>query len=100
MNAVSASQRQHRSIIAAPRCDWNTMAARSRLKGRPLPRLLELRESRFLTQEELATMTGLERSTIARIELGGSARFSSIKALAKALQVEPRELLGEPGVTG
>jgi transcriptional regulator with XRE-family HTH domain len=62
-----------------------------------LDRLRELRESQFMTQEELAARSGVHQVTISRIELGQvEPRFSTIRRLAKALGVEPRELVGDP----
>ena len=61
----------------------------------PLKRLREIRESQFLTQKELAQRSGVSRITIARLEgAGEDARFSTVKKLAAALGVEPRELVG------
>ena len=57
-------------------------------------RLREFRESRFLTQEELARSAGLTVITVSRIERGvADARFSTIRKLATALGVEPQELV-------
>jgi transcriptional regulator with XRE-family HTH domain len=61
-----------------------------------LPNLKAIRESRFLTQEQLAQEVGMSRSAIARIELGGAARLSTVPKLAKALGVKPEQLVGEP----
>jgi transcriptional regulator with XRE-family HTH domain len=63
-------------------------------KGEPVPRLLEWRRARLLTQAELAEMSGVARTTIARIEAGAPAQFSTIRKLARALQLAPAELLG------
>jgi transcriptional regulator with XRE-family HTH domain len=61
-----------------------------------LTRLREVRESRFLTQGELADLAGISRAAINRIELGVvDPHFKTIRALATALRVEPRELIGE-----
>ena len=63
-----------------------------------LDRLREVRESRFITQDELAERSGVHQVTISRIELGHvEPRFSTIKRLAQALGVEPRELVKERG---
>ena len=62
-----------------------------------LLRLREVRESRFMTQDELAARSGIHQVTISRIELGHvEPRFSTIKRLADALGIEPRELVGGP----
>ena len=61
-----------------------------------LTRLREVRESNFLTQGELAERSGVSRQTINRIEQGEiEPRFRTIRQLATALGVEPRELVGE-----
>ena len=69
-------------------------------KGEPVPRLLEWRRARLLTQAELAELSGVARTTIARIEAGWPAQFSTIRRLAQALEVEPRELLSSGGAGG
>lgn len=56
-------------------------------------RLKEIRTKQFLTQELLAFQSGISRETIAHLELGRSARASTIRALAEALSVEPAELV-------
>ena len=56
-------------------------------------RLKELRESRFLTQRELAAKADVGVSTIVRIEKGQQTpTFRTIKRLAAALGVDPSEL--------
>ena len=53
--------------------------------------LRELREQRFLSQEDLARKARVARSTVSEIE-GGRARprrWRTIRRLAKALGVEP-----------
>jgi len=55
--------------------------------------LKRLRESRFLTQRELAAKAHVGVSTIARIEKGRQVpTFQTIKRLAVALAVDPSEL--------
>lgn len=48
-----------------------------------------------MTQKELAAKAALGLSTLIRIEGGEEARISTARALAKALGVDPAELLGE-----
>jgi len=62
-----------------------------------LKNLKRIRESKFLTQEQLADKAGMSRSAIARLETGGSARLGTAPKLAKALGVEPRELVETEG---
>jgi transcriptional regulator with XRE-family HTH domain len=58
-----------------------------------MPTLRELRERRFLSQKDLARQSGVAASTINRLELGRqTARFITIRKLAKALGVEPGEI--------
>lgn len=56
-------------------------------------RLKQLRESRFLTQRELAAKAHVGVSTIVRIEKSRqNPTFKTIKRLASALEVDPSEL--------
>jgi transcriptional regulator with XRE-family HTH domain len=55
--------------------------------------LRRLRVERFLSQRELARQAGLHAITLVRLEAGGTAPSTrSVRALAAALGVEPREL--------
>lgn len=57
-------------------------------------RLRELRERRFMTQDQLSQESGVRAATISEIENGlRSPRFGTIKKLAAALGVEPDELI-------
>ena len=60
-----------------------------------LPRLRHLRERAPMSQEELAERSGVHRVTIARLELGATARAGTIRKLSKALNVKPADLYGE-----
>jgi transcriptional regulator with XRE-family HTH domain len=52
------------------------------------------RERALLTQEELGSQAGVQPLTISRIETDKvDPRYSTIRKLAKALGVEPTELL-------
>ena len=58
--------------------------------------LKNVRTRRLLTQDELAEMAGVSQSTIANIERNNAEpQFRTIRKLAKALDVEPTELLGD-----
>ena len=60
--------------------------------------LRRLREDQLLTQAELAESAGIALSSLVRIENDQvDPRFSSIRKLALALEVHPRELTGRPG---
>jgi transcriptional regulator with XRE-family HTH domain len=65
-------------------------------KGVRLPQLHRLREERLLTQQQLAEKAEVARSTVARVELGEPARYSTVKALAEALGVTPADLMRPP----
>jgi transcriptional regulator with XRE-family HTH domain len=56
--------------------------------------LKELRRRRVWTVEELAVRAGVSKNTVSKAENGGSVYPSSIRKLAKALEVEPAELVG------
>lgn len=59
----------------------------------PLPRLKEYREKRMLTQAELAKLSGVGHSTIARLETTNLRAYpSTARKLAQALKVRPEEL--------
>ncbi len=60
-------------------------------------KLKELRRRRVLTLEELAEKADIGRNTIWRLEHGVmGAQPRTIRKLAKALGVEPEELVAEP----
>jgi transcriptional regulator with XRE-family HTH domain len=49
-----------------------------------------------LTQEELAQRAGLSKNAVNRLEVDKTEpRMSSLRKLAKALDVDPSELIGE-----
>jgi transcriptional regulator with XRE-family HTH domain len=55
--------------------------------------LRRVREERLMTQQEVATAADLNLSTVMRIENDRvEPRFSTIRKLAKALDVDAREL--------
>ena len=58
-------------------------------------KLKKLRESRFISREELAEKTGLHRDHIGRLERDEVAapRMATIRDLAAALDVDPAELV-------
>jgi transcriptional regulator with XRE-family HTH domain len=57
-------------------------------------RLKEIRESKFVTQRELAAKSGVGLSTIVRLEQSKQIpRFSTVRKLAAALEVDPKELM-------
>jgi HTH-type transcriptional regulator, competence development regulator len=59
-------------------------------------RLKRWRRQRALSQQDLERMTGVAQSTISRLEANQRpARPSTVRKLASALGVEPRELMKE-----
>ena len=63
-----------------------------------MARLRELRRRRVLTLEELAQKAGVGRNTVWRLEHGVmGAQPRTIRKLAKALDVEPEELVKSEG---
>jgi transcriptional regulator with XRE-family HTH domain len=57
-------------------------------------KMKRLREEKVLSQRELASMAGLTQMTVWRIENGyRDARPQTIRKLAVALGVEPKELV-------
>ena len=59
-------------------------------------RLRELRERASFSQMELSERSGVSRATIADLELGKrGARPKTRRKLARALGVEPWELIGD-----
>jgi len=57
-----------------------------------VPQLRRIRDTRALTQEELAERAGVSRTTIMRAERGLGIRQSSVRKLARALGVTPATL--------
>jgi transcriptional regulator with XRE-family HTH domain len=59
-------------------------------------RLKNLRVRRALTQQELADRARIGKNTVNRIERNeGEPHMSTLRKLAKALDVDPSELVGE-----
>jgi len=57
-------------------------------------RLKQLRMERALSQQDLERMTGVAQATLSALEHGKRpARPSTIRKLAEALDVEPKELM-------
>jgi transcriptional regulator with XRE-family HTH domain len=61
-------------------------------------KLIRLREDQVLSQRDLARMAGLSQGTVWRLENGFPKAYpSTIRKLAEALGVEPRELVRREG---
>jgi transcriptional regulator with XRE-family HTH domain len=59
-------------------------------------RLKALRIRRALTQEDLAQRAGLSKNAVNRLEVDkAEPRMSTLRKLAKALDVDPAELIEE-----
>lgn len=57
-------------------------------------KLRELRDARFLSHRELAKLANTSPTTILNLEAGKTeAQRRTVRKLAEALEVEPRELL-------
>lgn len=66
-----------------------------------LPGLRAVRLSRLLTQDELAVKVEMTKATISRLEAGLTrGRISTVRKLAKALEVEPGALMAAPPAAG
>jgi transcriptional regulator with XRE-family HTH domain len=62
----------------------------------PLPRLRELRQRAYMSQENLAQKAGVSEATINRLEKGLQlARYVTVRKLAEALGVVPDDLTRE-----
>ncbi|MGW0565143.1 helix-turn-helix domain-containing protein [Streptomyces sp. NPDC003016] len=64
-------------------------------------RIRSLREFRDVTQEQLAQRAGVSVDTVRKLEQGirQSARINTLRALARALDVQLERLVGQPTVT-
>jgi transcriptional regulator with XRE-family HTH domain len=60
-------------------------------------RLREAREVALLSQRELAEKAGVSLDTVQRMEVGeGGVYGRTVRRVASALDIDPRELLGGP----
>jgi transcriptional regulator with XRE-family HTH domain len=59
----------------------------------PTDRIRQERRRQFLTMEQLATRSGVHAQTIWRLENGHGATAPTIQKIAKALNVDPSELV-------
>ncbi len=59
-------------------------------------RLRKLRRERALSQQDVMRMTGIAQATLSDLEGGKrGARASTLRKLAQALEVQPKELMKE-----
>jgi transcriptional regulator with XRE-family HTH domain len=71
------------------------------LSSHRLGNLRAIRERRVLSQVELAEISDVSRATVNALEAGkASAQPRTIRKLAKALGVDPLDLIGEPMTQG
>ena len=59
----------------------------------PIPKLKHYREKRFLSQVELAKLSGVAIGVISKAENGGKVSLGSIKRLADKLNIQPDKLV-------
>ncbi|HKD00448.1 MAG TPA: helix-turn-helix transcriptional regulator [Methylomirabilota bacterium] len=59
-----------------------------------LQNLRAVRESRALSQIDLARLAKTTQPTISELEGGRSAQISTLRKLARALRVQPAQLIG------
>jgi transcriptional regulator with XRE-family HTH domain len=63
--------------------------------------LRRLRRERALSQQDVTRLTGVAQATLSDLEGGKrGARASTLRKLAEALGVEPKELMKEKGGSG
>ena len=65
-----------------------------------LPQLRRLREERAMSQRDLASAADVTQTTIVRAERGEDTRHVTVRKLAKALKVEPVELMRTSATAG
>src|SRR5215208_3994895 len=87
--------------LQSRRCVYKMPPMRPAEDRRRMDRLAELRERRALTLRELAEMSGVAADTINQIELGHrKPRPSTLRKLARALEVTVEEFYAEPALAG
>ncbi len=59
----------------------------------PTSKVRQIRHDQFLTMEELAEKAGVHFQTVVRVEHGQPAKASTIKKIAAALGVEPKDIV-------
>lgn len=65
-------------------------------RGIMLEYLTAWRQYKVLTQAQLATEAGVTRKTVSRAEHGGAVDAATVRKLAKALRISPRQLSSAP----
>ena len=94
---ATPAQAHHADHSRALEVEWLCAPCHRLRQNAPIDRerLRAIRTRRLLTQKELAAKVGLRWQTISEIESGRQQpRFSTIRALAVALDIEPAELTG------
>jgi transcriptional regulator with XRE-family HTH domain len=64
-----------------------------RKNGISIPFLAELRTENLLIQRELAAKAGVTQKTIVRAEAGERIAFQTVRQIAAALDMEPKQLI-------
>jgi DNA-binding XRE family transcriptional regulator len=85
---------QCRSTVGAQLDKGCTVRYPCRAEVVDVPALTRLRNRASLSQRELAKLSGVAASTIARIEAGHKAHPKTVRMLAEALKCAPTELTG------
>ena len=67
-----------------------------RVRNGTTPSLRYWRMRLAVPQQELADLARVARTTITRLEAGGSARLATVRRLAAALEVSPAKLMAQP----
>lgn len=88
---------QYHSAVGAMLLQTDARSVQDAILAAPavvsLPRLQQWRRRVSLSQRELAKLSGVAASTIARIESGEQAHPSTVRKLAAALGCEPFDLM-------
>jgi DNA-binding XRE family transcriptional regulator len=94
ISIASVLRHYNRRVVAPGTLAESRMAPRPTLVA--TPSLRYWRTQIALPQSELARLAEVDRATVVRLEAGGSARLSTVRRLAVALEISPAQLLVPP----